>query len=110
MGEVMNLVIYHMGQWKSLDNMVYIDGEVFHMKNVDIDYLSMFELQGYAEDMGYKNSMLMWFKISRLSGNESYKEIESDKNVSNMLDYNRGYDFIELFFEVEPLSIDMVVE
>ena len=78
------------------------------MKNVDIDYLSVFELQGYAKDLGYRNSMLIWFKIAGLSGNKSYEEIETDVNVSNILDYNWGCDFIELFFvEVdEPLSVD----
>ena len=108
MSEFENLSIHHGGHWESADNMVYIGGEVVHMKNVDIDYLSVFELQGYAKDLGYRNSMLIWFKITGLSGNESYEEIETDVNVSNMLDYNRGCDFIELFFvEVdEPLSVD----
>ena len=108
MSEFVNLIIHHSRKWENPGNMVYVDGEVLHMKNVDIDFLSMFELQGYTKDIGYKNAMLMWFKIFGLSGNESYEEIESDKSVLNMLDYNRGCDFLEIYFieVVEPVSVN----
>ena len=41
--------------------------------------------------------MLIWFKISRLSGNEGCEEIETNKNVQYYLDYNKGCDYIKLF-------------
>ena len=106
MTERVNLVIHHGGKWQSMDTMVYKGGEVTYYDNIDIDYLSMFEMLGYTKELRYKDGGQMWFKIAGLTGLKSYEEILSDMNVANMLDYNKGMGDIEVYFVEEGLSID----
>ncbi|CAH9071397.1 unnamed protein product [Cuscuta epithymum] len=85
--EHVNLWIHHGGKWDCpKKKKQYLGGEVKKMENVDIDYLSKFELDGYAQDLGYTNGVDMWFRrFSEMCGPVSLQEIGCDKDVQDML-------------------------
>ena len=85
MAEYVNLVMYYDGKWKSETKKVYESGRIRYKYNIDIDYLSFFELLGYGKDFGYKSGCRVWYKISGINGNEGIVEISDDKHVSYML-------------------------
>ncbi|KAF2307536.1 hypothetical protein GH714_029546 [Hevea brasiliensis] len=60
-----NLAIHYGGKWQSIDTMMYDGDEVIYCDATDIDYLSMFEMLGYAKELEHKNGAQMWFKIYR---------------------------------------------
>ncbi|CAH9136122.1 unnamed protein product, partial [Cuscuta epithymum] len=99
MTEYVNLVIHHGGKWDcAKKKREYLGGEVTKKEKVDIDYLSKFELDGYAEDLGYKDGVQIWFRrfaIKDVCGPAALQEIECDKDVHDMLLSNIMDPYIE---------------
>ncbi|CAH9059310.1 unnamed protein product, partial [Cuscuta epithymum] len=85
--EHVNLWIHHGGKWDCpKKKKQYLGGEVKIMENVDIDFLSKFEFEGYAQDLGYINGVDMWFRrFSEMCGPVSLQQIGCDKDVKDML-------------------------
>lgn len=59
MAEIVKLVLHHGGQWSDENYTRYENGKIAY-KEVDIDYISMFELFGIFCDLGYKAGCRMW--------------------------------------------------
>ena len=98
MEDYVRFVVHYGGKWVRQPDMVYVGGSVAEFK-VDVDKLSYFELRGECMDITEsKKGGRLWFKIWGLSGDEGFEEIESDINVRNMLDYNKGYLNNVLYF------------
>ncbi|CAH9085958.1 unnamed protein product, partial [Cuscuta europaea] len=102
MSEYVNLLIHHGGKWDSpKEKKKYVGGHVLKKDKVDIDYVSKFELEGYAADLGYTNGVKMWFRrfsIRELCGPVNLQEIVCDKDVQDMLVCNIMDPHIELYF------------
>ena len=107
MAEYVNLVLFCGGKWKSKTEKVYEGGQIRYKYNIDIDYLSFFELLRYGKDFGYKSGCQVWYKILGISRNEGIVEISDDKHVSYMLQDNKGDEEICLFYTapIHPLGI-----
>ncbi|XP_065871778.1 uncharacterized protein [Euphorbia lathyris] len=107
MFEYVKLVIHHGGKWEiTEDDMVYKGGSIKIIEETDVDYLSLFELQGLGFELGYANCCQIWFKIWGLRGEIAYEEITSDKDIFNMFDYNKPLKTFDLFYqEVVPVAV-----
>ena len=109
MAEVVSFQIHYNSHWNKNDdqNWRYEGGGIKHIRNQDIDYLSFHELLSYRkDDLGYISEADMWFKISKINGTMGLEQIVDDKNVENMLNYNKGDEYIILYYVgIDPLIV-----
>ncbi|CAH9064214.1 unnamed protein product [Cuscuta epithymum] len=102
MTEYVNLLIHHGGKWDCAKRkQEYLGGEVTKKEKVDIDYISKFELHGFAKDLGYQDGVQIWFRrlsIKDVSGSVGLQKIVCDKDVHEMLLDNIMDPYIELYF------------
>ena len=96
MTELVTLVLHYGGHWSDNNFTSYVEGDIAY-REVDIDYISMFELFGYFTDLGYNDGCKMWYKISGLSPPEGIEEIVDDRICQDMLDFNKNEDHIDIY-------------
>ncbi|KAJ0978912.1 hypothetical protein J5N97_014386 [Dioscorea zingiberensis] len=100
-----------MGNWRNENEMVYEGGLVEKVESVNVDYISYFSLFQYFTDVGCARGGRMWFKIQGLSGNLGIEEILNDADTSNMLYYNSGYGYVDVFMvEHDPPLVSLPSE
>ena len=97
MSQTENLVLHHGGKWSDENYNRCIGGEIAY-KEVDIDYISMFELFGYFSDLGYTTRCRIWYKIAGLSPPEGVEEIVDDRICQEMFDFNKNEDYIDIYY------------
>ena len=97
MSQTVNLVLHHVGKWSNGTYNRYIGSKIAH-KEVDIDYISIFELFGYFEDLGCIAGCKIWYKIAGLSPPEGVEEIVNDIIFLEMLDFNKNEDHIDIYY------------
>ena len=69
------VVIHHRGKFVDKPNVRYEGGEVTAIHNVDIDKWSYFGALSLVKDLGYGDTMKLWWKVSGKTLNDGLKSI-----------------------------------
>lgn len=81
------VVVHHMGCLESEPKLHYKGGEVHVFKNLDVDTWSYFEAVGLLKELGYRDSVRLWWKPSSWPFEAGLKLLGLDKDALELSDY-----------------------
>ncbi|KAG5525180.1 hypothetical protein RHGRI_031754 [Rhododendron griersonianum] len=94
-----SIEVHHGGAFTLKPRKVYSGGKIDTVNGLNSDYLSMLELDGLVEQLGYAPNVLLYYKMLNCSLDNGLVPIRCDKDAYGMLDLLHKDRTIVLYFE-----------
>ncbi|KAH7845627.1 hypothetical protein Vadar_004158 [Vaccinium darrowii] len=95
--EYFTIKLNHGGNLVKEDVVEYcIDGTVNYFDYCNNDRISRTELQAMCKEVGYVEELSLYYKVCDSDGKWAFKNIQTDGDVTNMVQYLRYFTFVDL--------------
>lgn len=99
MSTLINIVVYHDGQFAPHPNCDYIGGKSGIVENVDIDLLSFWDLEDWAAMFGYSPQSLLYFKNNGHDFSSGMRLVYDDSSIRYMVEVCKPYGKIDVYVD-----------
>ena len=106
--DLFTMKVYHGGEIYVVDNAAkYQHGEVEYFDFCGKDFVSLIELQDFAERLGYEKNVSFYYKVNGSGSIGSFELLDNDMDVFGMVSEVGEDRVAELFMVVQPKPLKL---
>jgi hypothetical protein len=89
---IIDITIHHGGVVQHNPSLQYVGGLTDEIKNYDVDFLLVWEIEDVVRDLGYVNDLIYWYKMDDNDVEELGKPLTNDEHIVNFLNIVEVYE------------------
>jgi hypothetical protein len=96
-----DVIIHYGGRVQHNLGFTYVGGLIDEVKDYDVDYLSVWEIEDLVRDLGYVNDLRYWSKLDDNDMEKLGKPLTNDEHVVDFLNIVEVYELKSVHIDVE---------